>query len=109
MSAAPSITTGGLTGQGKKIYKAFPYTSKSDPSKPAYQCVVYEDRTMSCNCPGWTRRVNNGVRECKHTQLTEQALKLLENADPSTTVFLKGNNKGIKDPTANTGRKFNFA
>lgn len=103
----PAITHGGVSGQDKPIAHTFPYVSKSDPSKN-YKCLVYKDGTMSCNCPGWTRRVVNGVRECKHTQCTEASLKMMESSDMILTVT-RGKGHQLADPTANSKRKFNFA
>jgi len=34
------------------------YTTQLDPTT----------RETSCNCPGWTKRVTNGARSCKHTK-----------------------------------------
>ena len=34
-----------------------------------YTAIEYRDGTMSCNCPGWTRRVDvHGGRTCKHCE-----------------------------------------
>jgi len=41
--------------------------SSSNPNK-VYETLVYQDGSVSCNCPGWTRRVApDGSRSCKHT------------------------------------------
>ena len=53
------------------------FTSKSNP-KNSYETLVYQDGSISCNCPGWTRRVDHslgGLRECKHTMLLTELLK----------------------------------
>lgn len=42
---------------------------KSSSSDSIYEVVIYEDDTMSCNCPGWTRR---SIRSCKHTKQVEK-------------------------------------
>lgn len=56
---------------GKTVLRKYPFVSKTNPSK-SYECVAYTDGTLSCNCPGWTRRNVQGTRECKHTMLVEQ-------------------------------------
>jgi hypothetical protein len=33
-----------------------------------YQTLLYDDDTLSCDCPGWTRRNPPGGRQCKHTR-----------------------------------------
>jgi len=36
--------------------------------KEPYVTRQYEDRSLSCNCMGWTRRTGpDGERRCKHT------------------------------------------
>ena len=51
------------------------FTSKSNPAN-SYETLIYQDNSISCNCPGWTRRVTpSGVRECKHTMLLTELLK----------------------------------
>jgi len=57
----------------KVIIQRIPFRSKSDPSK-SYETLVYADGSLSCSCPGWCKRVVNGVRECKHTMLVEATL-----------------------------------
>jgi predicted nucleic acid-binding Zn finger protein len=49
------------------IVKVWEFHSKT--SSRVYQTIKYSDRTLSCNCPGWTRRVQpNGERSCRHTR-----------------------------------------
>lgn len=59
----------------KDIARTFEFKSKSNPSAEAYRTILYKDGTTSCNCPGWTRRNMNGVRECKHTLLIDQQVQ----------------------------------
>ena len=34
-----------------------------------YETLRYTDGALSCNCPGWTRRIAaDGTRSCKHTR-----------------------------------------
>ena len=60
------IKPGGVY-QGKKIAWTWPFNSQSNP-KLSYRCLLFEDGSLTCNCPGWAKRVVNGVRECKHTR-----------------------------------------
>jgi hypothetical protein len=56
----------------KIIAQVWTFTSDSNPSK-SYETLQYTDSSTSCNCPGWTRRVDtNGNRSCKHTRLVDQ-------------------------------------
>src|SRR5215218_5181516 len=52
----------------KPIQRVWTFRSDSDPAKE-YQTLQYVDRSTSCNCQGWTRRVAaDGSRSCKHTR-----------------------------------------
>lgn len=58
----------------KEKVKVWTFASGSNPNKK-YETLQYADRTTSCNCPGWTRRVDpNGNRSCKHTRMVEQGI-----------------------------------
>lgn len=59
----------------KTVIDTYNFASKSNPDN-SYATLVYADGSMSCNCPGWTRRTigANNLRECKHTQLVENLL-----------------------------------
>ena len=52
-----------------KIQTAFAFQSSS--SAEVYQTLVYDDGSITCNCPGWTRRIVDGVRTCKHVRYVE--------------------------------------
>lgn len=42
---------------------------KSSSSGKLYQTIRYTDSSLSCDCPGWTRRVApDGSRTCKHVR-----------------------------------------
>jgi hypothetical protein len=43
----------------------------SSSGNATYETLQYEDGSISCNCPGWTRRCTNGVRSCKHTRMVD--------------------------------------
>lgn len=48
-----------------------------------YKSLLYDDHSMSCDCPGWTRRVAaDGSRSCKHIR----SLQVDGNAGLSATV-----------------------
>ena len=50
------------------ISQVWQFPSDSNPDKE-YETLRYTDGSMSCNCPGWTRRVAaDGTRSCKHTR-----------------------------------------
>lgn len=47
------------------------FESSSGPHK-TYETLKYDDGSMSCDCPGWTRRVAaDGSRTCKHVRIVE--------------------------------------
>jgi hypothetical protein len=51
---------GGLT-------KSKVWLTRSSSGPAIYETVLWSDATLSCNCPGWTRRVaKDGSRSCKH-------------------------------------------
>lgn len=40
-----------------------------------YQTIRWESGAVSCDCPGWTRRVApDGSRSCKHTRMVDLGL-----------------------------------
>ena len=52
----------------KPISQVWTFHSDSNPDIN-YETLRYTDQSMSCNCPGWTRRVAaDGSRSCKHTR-----------------------------------------
>lgn len=54
----------------KQIAKAWEW--KSSTSDRIYQTLLYDDNSTSCNCPGWTRKVQpDGSRACRHTRSVE--------------------------------------
>lgn len=44
------------------------WTFKGVPGERDYQTLLYKDGKVSCDCPGWTRRLVDGVRTCKHVR-----------------------------------------
>jgi len=43
-------------------------TNLSSNGVTKYTTLLWSDGTASCDCPGWTQRVVDGVRSCKHTK-----------------------------------------
>jgi len=51
-----------------KTYKAYSYRSSSSPGV-MYTTLLLDNGEITCNCPGWTRRVaEDGSRTCKHCE-----------------------------------------
>lgn len=56
------------------IAKTWTFSSDSNPDVE-YETLLMVDRSTSCNCPGWTRRVDaQGRRSCKHTRMVDQGI-----------------------------------
>ena len=54
----------------KVITKLWVFASSSSDKK--HQTLQYDDGTISCGCPGWTRRCTaEGYRTCRHTRAVE--------------------------------------
>jgi hypothetical protein len=51
---------------GKNVVRTVEFRSSSGDS--IYMTQVLADGTMTCNCPGWTRRNPPTGRTCKHTE-----------------------------------------
>lgn len=50
----------------------YAWTFASSSSTHNYETLQYEDGSLSCDCPGWTRRVDShGGRSCKHTRTVQ--------------------------------------
>ena len=41
---------------------------QSSSGSGTYETLQYNDGSLSCDCPGWTRRA---IRSCKHTRAVE--------------------------------------
>ena len=53
------------------ISQVWTFRSDSNPDKE-YETLRYTNGSLSCNCPGWTRRVAaDGSRSCKHTRAVD--------------------------------------
>ena len=57
-----------------EIAKTWMFASSSGSGM--YETILYVDgKTTTCNCKGWTRRVDlKGQRSCKHTRMVEQGV-----------------------------------
>lgn len=56
------------------VAKTWTFPSDSNPNK-TYETLLYADGSTSCNCMGWTRKIDaKGNRSCKHTRLVHQGL-----------------------------------
>lgn len=61
-----------VSAAGKTVAKVWTFVSDSNPDKE-YETMQFTDLSTSCNCMGWTRRVDaKGERSCKHTRLVDQ-------------------------------------
>src|SRR5689334_13373319 len=59
------------TMNNRTILNVWLFRSDSNPNKQ-YETLQFTDGSISCNCPGWTRRVSaDGQRSCKHTRLVD--------------------------------------
>ena len=49
------------------VAKVWNFASSS--GRGSYEMLLFTNGSVSCNCPGWTRRVDaHGNRSCKHTR-----------------------------------------
>lgn len=55
-----------------KIVSRYAFQSKSSPGRH-YETLRYDNGTLSCNCPGWTK---NALRVCKHTRGVQMQLAI---------------------------------
>jgi hypothetical protein len=62
----------------RTIDRTYSFESSSDRNR-FYQTIVWSDGLISCDCPGWTRRVQpDGSRTCKHTRSVRAGTAHLE-------------------------------
>jgi len=73
-----------------EIAKTWMFVSSSGSGM--YETILYTDgKTTSCNCFGWTRRVDKqGKRSCKHTRMVEQGMADQAAESFKTYVSIKG-------------------
>ena len=100
----------------KTIATVYFYESSSNADK-LYQCLQYEDGTLSCDCPGWCKRAaSDGTRTCKHTRLVaagmgeQTAKKVVKHRQlaAASPAPARATSRGNKIDEA-TGRKFDFS
>ena len=73
---------------------------KSSSSDKTYQTLLYDDQTTSCDCPGWTRRIQ---RSCRHTRSVD-----LGTADTEAINFHEyGTSAAADTKPASTVQRFN--
>lgn len=70
---------------GKTFTPAAWYPSSRDP-KNGYTVCEVSDGTVSCDCPGWTKRNPPGGRTCKHSKDYIQYLRPLWGAGAGSTA-----------------------
>lgn len=81
----------------KRVIRSIQFESSSRMGQ-FYTTLVYDDGSMSCNCKGWTLRVKNGVRECKHTKQVASGKATAGNVTLEVTY-------GGKEPVATNSKK----
>lgn len=55
----------------KQIATTYVFASSSNPKK-TYQTLQYVDGSLSCDCSGWTKRVQpDGTRTCRHVRAVD--------------------------------------
>jgi len=65
----------GLPGKVEKKVWAF----ESSSGSKIYHTILHTDGVVSCDCPGWTRRVApDGSRSCKHTRAVDMGTADME-------------------------------
>ena len=81
----------------KPISQVWQFASDSNPDLE-YETLRYTDGSLSCNCPGWTRRIAaDGTRSCKHTRAVD-----LNRADAQCIATHNYQTPNSKPPHAQT-------
>jgi len=104
------------------VIKAWLFKSESAGWR-RYQTLQYSDGTLSCDCPGWTRRVSSdGSRTCRHVRLVQlgaaDTAALAVTGSPAslpgdderhaTATMARDWGKASKPQAPLTGRRFDF-
>lgn len=83
----------------------------SDTSNAQYQTLQYVDGSTSCDCKGWTRRVDpGGGRSCKHTRYVaaglgaRHAVSVVEQSTPAKRTP----QRAMPEPVLTGKRKLNL-
>jgi len=72
------------------------YWFNSSSGRGTYETLHYLDGTTTCNCPGWTRRVDKqGQRSCKHTRMLQAGITFAQRMAANYTVY------GLSGPPSN--------
>lgn len=94
----------------KSLHTTFFFKSSSGDG--LYQTLLYDDKTTSCDCKGWTRRVaGDGSRSCKHTRLVEaglgesEAVRVITHTRAAVRAAFSAKPEGIEEATS---RRFDF-
>ena len=59
----------------KQIIKAWYFGSQSNPNAKPHETLKYGDGSLSCNCRGWTLKVDGqGNRTCRHCRAVQAGL-----------------------------------
>lgn len=100
----------------RQIAIVYFFCSSSNPDVE-YQTLLYTDGTLSCECPGWTRRCVNGVRTCKHVRAieagaTSQAARMVDYRKFPVGVLSVKTGKPVQQEQPELkpgGRRFDFS
>lgn len=77
------------------------YWFESSSQVVLYETLLYTDRTTSCSCPGWCRRVDKeGNRSCKHTRMVEAGMGMQESV--RHLIHINSMNEWIDQPRPTT-------
>lgn len=89
---------------GSKSYQPVAkYPSSSDASKEYTVCEV-NDGTLSCDCPGWTRRNPPTGRTCRHVEDYDNLLRH-DKAPSKVAEFFDTAAETVKTKKDDNGRK----
>jgi hypothetical protein len=75
--------------RGRAIYSwVFTSNREVEGMKAQYQTLLWEDGSLSCNCPGWifpkkNAKTGEKIRSCKHTK------QVLESSPSSKDIYKK--------------------
>lgn len=56
----------------KHFYRTLAYYPSKTEANKYYVVKINEEGALSCSCPGWIYRPNNGQRSCKHIILARE-------------------------------------
>src|SRR5574342_347954 len=88
-------------GVSPYVNATYAWRFQSSSSNKVYETLRWSDNSLSCDCPGWTRRVaKDGSRSCKHVRsvllksasydaLSEGPVKMNEHIKPDLITIPK--------------------